>query len=229
MELLGHDFFLFRNTEIRQRGRAVPPARRRARPHRGRGLSRLVDVAGDERPDSRAGRRRPRAVPARPRAGARRASPTSRSSARPRDGLEAVERAAELAARRRAHGRAHAGRDGIEATRRIRTREPDVKIVMLTESEDEEDLFAAVRAGATGYLLKEVAIDEIADAVRAVAGGQALVSPSMTTKLLREFNVLSRRVEEDASTRRRAHRPRARSAAARRARACRTRTSRPSS
>ena len=55
---------------------------------------------------------------------------------------------------------------------------------MLTESEDEEDLFAAVRAGATGYLLKEVSIDEIADAIRAVARGQALVSPSMTTKLL---------------------------------------------
>ena len=54
-----------------------------------------------------------------------------------------------------------------------------------------------MRAGATGYLLKEVAIDEIADAIRAVASGQALVSPSMTTKLLSEFNALSRRLEEE--------------------------------
>ena len=69
---------------------------------------------------------------------------------------------------------------------------------MLTESEDEEDLYAAVRAGATGYLLKEVAIDEIADAIRAVAIGQALVSPSMTTKLLSEFNALSRRARGGA-------------------------------
>ena len=74
---------------------------------------------------------------------------------------------------------------------------------MLTESEDEEDLFAAVRAGATGYLLKEVSIDEVADAVRAVARGQALVTPSMATKLLGEFNVLSRRVDEQHGTRRR--------------------------
>jgi two-component system NarL family response regulator len=66
---------------------------------------------------------------------------------------------------------------------------------MLTGSEDEEDLFAAVRVGATGYLLKEVAIDEVAGAVRAVARGQASITPSMATKLLGEFNVLSRRVD----------------------------------
>ena len=53
---------------------------------------------------------------------------------------------------------------------------------MLTESEVEEDLFAAVRAGATGYLLKEVAIEELAEAVRAVARGQASSRPSMTTQ-----------------------------------------------
>ena len=80
--------------------------------------------------------------------------------------------------------------NGIEAARRIRAAQPTVRILMLTESEDEEDLYGAVRAGATGYLLKEVAIDEIADAIRAVASGQALVSPSMTTKLLSEFNVV---------------------------------------
>jgi DNA-binding NarL/FixJ family response regulator len=92
--------------------------------------------------------------------------------------------------------------NGIEAARRIRAAQPAVRILMLTESEDEDDLYAAVRAGATGYLLKEVAIDEIADAIRAVASGQALVSPSMTTKLLSEFNALSRRLEEEHDGRR---------------------------
>jgi two-component system NarL family response regulator len=94
------------------------------------------------------------------------------------------------------------GMSGIEAARRIRGAQPGVRILMLTESEDEDDLYGAVRAGATGYLLKEVAIDEIADAIRAVAGGQALVSPMMTTKLLSEFNALSRRVEEEHDGRR---------------------------
>jgi DNA-binding NarL/FixJ family response regulator len=94
------------------------------------------------------------------------------------------------------------GMNGIEAARRIRAAQPAVRILMLTESEEEDDLYGAVRAGATGYLLKEVAIDEIADAIRAVAGGQALVSPMMTTKLLSEFNALSRRVEEEHDSRR---------------------------
>jgi len=94
------------------------------------------------------------------------------------------------------------GTSGIEAARRIRATQPTVRILMLTESEDEDDLYGAVRAGATGYLLKEVAIDEIADAIRAVAGGQALVSPMMTTKLLSEFNALSRRIDAENEGRR---------------------------
>jgi len=87
------------------------------------------------------------------------------------------------------------GLGGVEATRRIRTANAATRIVMLTVSEDEEDLFAAVRAGATGYLLKEVSIDDVAAAVRAVARGQALVTPSMASKLLGEFNLLSRRID----------------------------------
>ena len=53
-----------------------------------------------------------------------------------------------------------------------------------------------MRAGATGYLLKEVSIEEVAEAVRAVHRGHSLVAPSMASKLLAEFNALSRRVEE---------------------------------
>ena len=112
------------------------------------------------------------------------------------DGGEAIERAAELQPHVVLMDVRMPGVGGIEATRRIRQAQPATKVVMLTSSEDEEDLFAAVRAGATGYLLKEVSIDEVADAVRAVARGQALVTPSMASKLLGEFNILSRRVDE---------------------------------
>jgi two-component system NarL family response regulator len=88
------------------------------------------------------------------------------------------------------------GATGIEAARRIRGAMPSVKILMLTVSEEEDDLFASIRAGANAYLLKEVAIEEVPDAVRAVFRGNSLVSPSMASKLFAEFNVLSRRVED---------------------------------
>jgi two-component system NarL family response regulator len=111
------------------------------------------------------------------------------------EGLEAIERAADLQPDVVLMDVRMPGVGGIEATRRIRNAQPSTRVVMLTVSEDEEDLFAAVRAGATGYLLKEVSIDEVANAVRAVARGQALVTPSMASKLLGEFNVLSRRID----------------------------------
>jgi two-component system NarL family response regulator len=67
---------------------------------------------------------------------------------------------------------------------------------MLTVSDEEEDLYEAVKAGANGYLLKEISIEEVADAIRAVITGQSLISPSMASKLLTEFNTLSKRAEE---------------------------------
>jgi two-component system NarL family response regulator len=112
------------------------------------------------------------------------------------DGDEAIERAAETLPDVVLMDVRMPGLGGIEATRRIRNAQPNTKIVMLTVSEDEEDLFAALRAGASGYLLKELSIEEVAGTVRAVARGQAVVSPSMAAKLLNEFNLLSRRVAE---------------------------------
>jgi DNA-binding NarL/FixJ family response regulator len=85
---------------------------------------------------------------------------------------------------------------GVEATRHIRRSLPGTEVLMLTVSDEEEDLFESVKAGANGYLLKEVAIEEIAETVRAMAEGQAVVSPSMTTKLLSEFRSLARRASE---------------------------------
>ncbi len=76
---------------------------------------------------------------------------------------------------------------GIDATRIIRQLFPTTRIIVLTVSDEEDDLYGAVKAGANGYLLKEVSIEEVADAVRAVYEGQSLISPSLASKLLNEF------------------------------------------
>jgi len=85
---------------------------------------------------------------------------------------------------------------GIEATRRLAAVLPTTKILMLTVSDEEDDLYEAIKAGAAGYLLKEISIEEVADAVRAVVRGQSLINPSMAAKLIVEFNNLARRAEE---------------------------------
>jgi two-component system NarL family response regulator len=78
-------------------------------------------------------------------------------------------------------------RGGIDATSAIKQAVPSAKIVMLTISDEEADLYDAIKAGAMGYLLKEISIDEVAADIRAVYNGQSLISPSMASKLLSEF------------------------------------------
>src|SRR4051794_41854491 len=73
-------------------------------------------------------------------------------------------------------------RSGIEACTAIKDVVPSTKIVILTISDEESDLYEAVRAGANGYLLKDVPGEEIAEGIRAVASGQSLISPSMASK-----------------------------------------------
>ena len=85
---------------------------------------------------------------------------------------------------------------GIAATRAIADVVPTAKILMLTVSDEEEDLYDAIKAGANGYLLKEISIEEVASAIRAVVTGQSLISPSMASKLLHEFNALVKRAED---------------------------------
>src|SRR5258705_1996463 len=85
---------------------------------------------------------------------------------------------------------------GIEATRRLAEALPTTKILMLTVSDEEDDLYEAIKAGATGYLLKEISIEEVADAVRAVMHGQTLISPSMGSQLSQEVNALAQRADE---------------------------------
>ncbi|MGH9076136.1 MAG: response regulator [Acidimicrobiales bacterium] len=82
---------------------------------------------------------------------------------------------------------------GIEAASAIRAVLPSTRVLMLTVSDEEEDLFEAIKAGANGYLLKEISIEEVAEAVRKVAMGQSLLSPSMASKLLAEYTSLATR------------------------------------
>jgi DNA-binding NarL/FixJ family response regulator len=88
---------------------------------------------------------------------------------------------------------------GIEATRRIAEVVPAAKILMLTVSDEEDDLYDAIKAGATGYLLKEISIEEVATAIRAVVSGQSLISPSMASKLLSEFTNLAKKANDRQS------------------------------
>lgn len=89
--------------------------------------------------------------------------------------------------------------DGIEATRAIVEALPATRVLMLTVSDEEDDLYAAIKAGAAGYLLKEISIDEIAGAINAAVRGQSLISPSMASKLLHEFATMAKRADERPS------------------------------
>jgi DNA-binding NarL/FixJ family response regulator len=106
------------------------------------------------------------------------------------DGAEAVDKAAELLPDVVLMDVQMPKRGGIDACTAIKDVAPSAKIVMLTVSEDEADLYEAIKAGASGYLLKEISIEEVATGLRAVAGGQSLISPSMAAKLLSEFSIM---------------------------------------
>ncbi len=81
---------------------------------------------------------------------------------------------------------------GIEACMTIKQVAPTAKIIMLTMSDEEADLYDAIKNGASGYLLKDASIDQVAQAIKVVADGQSLISPAMATKLLEEFKTISR-------------------------------------
>jgi DNA-binding NarL/FixJ family response regulator len=84
---------------------------------------------------------------------------------------------------------------GVEATRRVRQRFPDVAVLILSSFADEEALMSSIEAGASGYLLKRIDTEAIVDAVRAVGAGESLLDPAMTEKLftkLRDADLISR-------------------------------------
>jgi len=83
------------------------------------------------------------------------------------------------------------GMDGVETTRRLRDRWPEARVIILTTFDDDEYVFEGLRAGALGYLLKDVSGRDLAEAVRTVAGGGALIEPSVARKVVSEFARLS--------------------------------------
>jgi DNA-binding NarL/FixJ family response regulator len=77
--------------------------------------------------------------------------------------------------------------DGIEATRRLTAADPPARVLILTMFDLDEYVFEALRAGASGFLLKDRPPEELVEAVRVVASGEALLSPSITRRLIEEF------------------------------------------
>lgn len=79
------------------------------------------------------------------------------------------------------------GMDGVEATRRLRARHPGARVIILTTFDDEAYVFDGLRAGAQGYLLKDLSGNELATAIRTVMAGGALIEPSVARKVFAEF------------------------------------------
>lgn len=77
--------------------------------------------------------------------------------------------------------------DGVSATHELSRRFPQIRVIILTTFDDDEYIFEGLRAGARGYLLKDINSEEMARAVRVVASGQALIQPSVAGKVVAEF------------------------------------------
>jgi DNA-binding NarL/FixJ family response regulator len=83
------------------------------------------------------------------------------------------------------------GMSGIEATRRVRNTSPQTKVIVLTTFREDEEIFEALRAGACGYLLKDIPADQLADAIRTVDQGGSYLEPGVASRVVEEFSRLS--------------------------------------
>jgi len=92
------------------------------------------------------------------------------------------------------------GVGGIEAIRRLRERQPQARVLVLTSFLEDEKLFPAVRAGAAGYLLKDVEPSELVRAIHAANEGEALLHPAVAARLMEEFSAGGRPPAEDTLT-----------------------------
>ncbi len=104
------------------------------------------------------------------------------------DGLEAIEYARELKPDLVLMDIQMPNMGGLEATRLIKAESPDAKVVILTVSDAEEDLFEAIKSGAQGYLLKNLKSEMFFDLISGVASGEAPISPKMAGMMLNEFS-----------------------------------------
>ncbi|SOE03059.1 response regulator [Blastococcus haudaquaticus] len=87
--------------------------------------------------------------------------------------------------------------DGVAATRRLRVEQPGTRVLALTTFDDDEDVFAALRAGAVGYLLKDVSADRLVEALLAAARGESVLQPSVAARVVARFAAMP----EDAGPR----------------------------
>jgi DNA-binding NarL/FixJ family response regulator len=90
------------------------------------------------------------------------------------------------------------GESGIDACREITEKLPDTKVIMLTSYAEDEMLFAAIRAGAAGYVLKQIGGDELIRAIETVGRGEALIAPSLIKRVLAEMRRAAQREEAAA-------------------------------
>lgn len=107
------------------------------------------------------------------------------------DGFEAVQKARELKPDVILMDINLPGQDGLAATRAIKEEMPHVRVVIVTVSDDAQDLFEALRAGAQGYLLKNLSSQEWTEYLHAVVRGEARISKKIARRILREFKVAS--------------------------------------
>lgn len=89
------------------------------------------------------------------------------------------------------------GGSGIEACQEITSKNPDVKVIMLTSYAEDEMLFSAIRAGAAGYVLKQIGGEDLIRAIEAVGRGEALLDPAVTQRIFQEVRKAAK--EEEAS------------------------------
>ncbi|WEO96268.1 response regulator transcription factor [Streptomyces sp. FXJ1.172] len=106
------------------------------------------------------------------------------------DGRDAITRTAELAPDVVLMDIRMPEMSGLEATQRITVEHPAVKVLVLTTFDLDEYVYEALRAGASGFLLKDASADKLAEAVRVVAAGDALLAPGITRRLIAEFSRL---------------------------------------
>lgn len=79
--------------------------------------------------------------------------------------------------------------NGLEATRRIMAEMPQLKVVMLTVSDDSDDLFEAIKSGAQGYMLKDLSSEQFSEMLQRVASGEVALSPALATRIWKEFSM----------------------------------------
>ncbi len=90
------------------------------------------------------------------------------------------------------------GRSGIEATREITQKQPETKVIMLTSYAEDELLFDAIAAGASGYVLKQIGSGELIRALETIARGESLLDPALTQKVFQRVRESSRKAEDEA-------------------------------